>query len=63
VDLWFPGDGGFPKMVERVMRLRSDDPPIYLDESRMDESLLQVNSSNLSDEDVGVIAARLKSIL
>jgi D-glucosaminate-6-phosphate ammonia-lyase len=63
VDLWFAGEGGFPKMVERVMRLRSDDPPIYLDESRMDESLLQVNPSNLSDDDIGVIAARLESIV
>ena len=49
-------------MVELVRKLRVDTPPIYLDESRLEESVLQVNPSNISDSDVGTIAERLRSL-
>jgi L-seryl-tRNA(Ser) seleniumtransferase len=63
VDIWFTGGKGFSWMVELVMKLRVDDPPIYLDESRLEELVLGVNPFNLDDADIDVIASRLTSNL
>lgn len=62
VEVRFENGGGEESMARLVLRLREDDPPIYLDESRLEESILQVNPSNLSDDDVETIAARLRKI-
>jgi len=63
VYLWFDNEKGLTSMVELVRKLRVDNPPIYLDESRLDENVLGVNPFNLRDEDMRVIETRLKSVL
>ncbi len=40
--------------------LKSKDPPVYLDDGRLEEMTLQVNPFNLSDEDVSIIVQRVK---
>lgn len=48
-----------PDMVRIVEKLRGARPPVYLDESRL-EIVLQVNPFNLRQEDLSVIANRIR---
>jgi L-seryl-tRNA(Ser) seleniumtransferase len=40
--------------------LKSKDPPVYLDDSRVDDMIFQVNPFNLKEEDVHTIIGRIK---
>ena len=51
-----------PEIVNVLLRLRSSNPPIYLDESRLDEMVLQVDPFNLEDNDLDIIVQRIKEI-
>ncbi|MBI3116484.1 MAG: hypothetical protein HYZ12_04010 [Thaumarchaeota archaeon] len=59
-EISFLGANNLSEMVGIVKRLRAGKPPLYLDESRMDEMILQVNPMNLEDKDLGIIAERIR---
>ena len=61
-EIRFLREGGFPFMVKVDRYLRSKRPPIYLDDSRMDEMILQVNPFNLRDEDLDTIVHRVREV-
>jgi L-seryl-tRNA(Ser) seleniumtransferase len=50
-------------MINIIERLHSNKPPILTDESRMEEMILLVNPFNLTEQDVGIIAQRIKEIM
>jgi D-glucosaminate-6-phosphate ammonia-lyase len=62
-EIRFLREGGFPYMIKIDRYLRSKRPPIYLDDSRIDEMMLMVNPFNLRDEDLDVIVGRVKESL
>lgn len=46
-------------MIKLIQFLKSKDPPIYLDERRLDEMVLQINPFNLDEGDVQQLSDRL----
>jgi L-seryl-tRNA(Ser) seleniumtransferase len=60
VEIEFTSVHDLDTMVNIDKSLKSGDPPIYLEDSRIDESILQVNPFNLSNEDLEVIVRRVK---
>lgn len=62
VEIYFPTITEPVDMIHVVEKLREKSPPIYLDETRLEESILEVNPYNLSEEDLGEIADRIREI-
>jgi len=53
-----------PNFITRLENyLRSQSPPIYLDDKRFDEMILQVNPFNLQDNELDIIVRRIKEAL
>jgi len=49
-------------MVSIVQRLRSEKPPVFMDESRLEEMVLLANPFNLNEGDVDIIARRIRKV-
>lgn len=49
-------------MVAIDTKLKERNPPIYLEASRIDEKILQVNPFNLKNEDSDLIVNRIKEV-
>jgi len=62
VEIHFPKIEESADMIQVVEKLREKSPPIYLDETRLEESILEINPYNLSEEDIEEIAERIRSI-
>jgi len=54
---------GLDYMVEIDRRMKSKDPPVYLDDGQLEEMTLQVNPFNLTDGDVTTIVGRVKEAI
>lgn len=54
-------DQGYMIRVDNY--LKSKDPPVYLDDGRFDDMILQVNPFNLTDGDVPTIVGRVKQAI
>jgi hypothetical protein len=63
VEIFFPKITELAGMIQVVRKLREKSPPIYLDETRLEESILEVNPYNLSEDDLEEIAERIRSIV
>jgi len=50
-------------MINLDAKLKSKDPPIYFEDSRMDERILQVNPFNLREDDLDLIVKRIKELV
>jgi D-glucosaminate-6-phosphate ammonia-lyase len=62
VEIFFSGISEPADMIHIIKKLREDSPPIYLDETRVEESVLEINPYNLSEDDIAEITRRIRSI-
>lgn len=63
VEIYFPKITETSGMIHVVEKLKEKTPPIYLDETRLEESILEINPYNLVEDDLGEIAQRIRSIV
>jgi D-glucosaminate-6-phosphate ammonia-lyase len=62
VEIQFLNASSLKDMVAIDMKLKERNPPIYLEASRIDEKILQVNPFNLKKEDSHLIVNRIKEV-
>ena len=62
VEIQFLNASSLKDMVAIDTKLKERNPPIYLEASRIDEKILQVNPFNLKNEDSDLIVNRIKEV-
>jgi L-seryl-tRNA(Ser) seleniumtransferase len=63
VEIQFLNVSGLKDMIAIDAKLKERNPPIYLEASRIDEKILQVNPFNLKREDLDLIMNRIKEVV